>query len=135
MPQHLGAVTLVVRDYDEARDWYVGKLGFEVVEDSDLGDGKRWLLVAPPGAGQTRLLLAKAASPVQAAAIGNQTGGRVFLFLNTDDFRRDHRLYLARGVRFHEEPRMEAYGTVAVFEDLYGNLWDLLQLSGLDRPA
>ena len=135
MPQHLGAVTLVVRDYDEARDWYVGKLGFEVVEDSDLGDGKRWLLVAPPGAGQTRLLLAKAASPVQAAAIGNQTGGRVFLFLNTDDFRRDHRLYLARGVRFHEEPRMEAYGTVAVFEDLYGNLWDLLQLSGSDRPA
>ncbi|MFT4132713.1 VOC family protein [Labrys sp. (in: a-proteobacteria)] len=135
MPQHLGAVTLVVRDYDEARDWYVGKLGFEVVEDSDLGDGKRWLLVAPPGAGQTRLLLAKAASPVQAAAIGNQTGGRVFLFLNTDDFRRDHRLYLARGVRFHEEPRVEAYGTVAVFEDLYGNLWDLLQLSGSDRPA
>ncbi|MEW9307787.1 VOC family protein [Labrys neptuniae] len=135
MPQHLGAVTLVVRDYDEARDWYVGKLGFEVVEDSDLGDGKRWLLVAPPGAGQTRLLLAKAASPPQAAAIGNQTGGRVFLFLNTDDFRRDHRLYLARGVRFHEEPRMEAYGTVAVFEDLYGNLWDLLQLSGSDRPA
>ncbi|MDT3375771.1 VOC family protein [Labrys portucalensis] len=135
MPQHLGAVTLVVRDYDEARDWYVSKLGFEVVEDSDLGDGKRWLLVAPPGAGQTRLLLAKAASPAQAAAIGNQTGGRVFLFLNTDDFRRDHRLYLARGVRFHEEPRMEAYGTVAVFEDLYGNLWDLLQLSGSDRPA
>ncbi|MGO4335322.1 VOC family protein [Labrys sp. KB_33_2] len=129
MPQHLGAITLVVRDYDEARDWYVGKLGFDVVEDSDLGDGKRWLLVAPPGAGQTRLLLAKAASPMQTEAIGNQTGGRVFLFLNTDDFWRDHRLYLARGVRFHEEPRVEAYGTVAVFEDLYGNLWDLLQLA------
>lgn len=129
MPQHLGAITLVVRDYDEARDWYVGKLGFDVVEDSDLGDGKRWLLVTPPGAGQTRLLLAKAASPTQTEAIGNQTGGRVFLFLNTDDFGRDHRLYLARGVRFHEEPRVEAYGTVAVFEDLYGNLWDLLQLA------
>lgn len=128
MPQHLGAITLVVRDYDEAKDWYVGKLGFDVVEDSDLGDGKRWLLVAPPGTGPTRLLLAKAASPTQAAAIGNQTGGRVFLFLNTDDFWRDHRLYLARGVQFHEEPRVEAYGTVAVFEDLYGNLWDLLQL-------
>ncbi|OCC00909.1 glyoxalase [Labrys sp. WJW] len=128
MPQHLGAITLVVRDYDEAKDWYVGKLGFDVVEDSDLGDGKRWLLVAPPGTGPTRLLLAKATSPTQAAAIGNQTGGRVFLFLNTDDFWRDHRLYLARGVQFHEEPRVEAYGTVAVFEDLYGNLWDLLQL-------
>ncbi|MBP0580826.1 VOC family protein [Labrys sp. LIt4] len=135
MPQYLGAVTLVVRDYDEARDWYVGKLGFEVVEDSDLGGGKRWLLVAPPGTGSTRLLLAKAASPAQTAAIGNQTGGRVFLFLNTDDFWRDHRLYLARGVQFHEEPRVEAYGTVAVFEDLYGNLWDLLQLTRPNPPA
>ncbi|WP_448955778.1 VOC family protein [Labrys neptuniae] len=129
MPQHLGAMALIVRDYDEARDWYVGKLGFEVVEDSDLGEGKRWLLIAPPGARETRLLLAKAASPRQAEAIGNQAGGRVFLFLHTDDFWRDHRLYLARGVKFHEEPRVEGYGTVAVFEDLYGNLWDLLQLA------
>lgn len=129
MRQHLGAITLVVRDYDEARDWYVGKLGFVLVEDSDLGEGKRWVLVAPPGAGQTRLLLAKATTPQQAQAIGNQAGGRVFLFLHTDDFRRDHALYLHRGVRFHEEPRIEAYGTVAVFEDLYGNLWDLLQLA------
>lgn len=129
MRQHLGAVTLVVRDYDEARDWYVEKLGFDVVEDSDLGEGKRWVLVAPPSASGTRLLLARAATPKQADAIGNQSGGRVFLFLHTDDFRRDHRLYLARGVRFHEEPRVEAYGMVAVFEDLYGNLWDLLQLA------
>ena len=135
MPQHLGAITLLVRDYDEARDWYVGKLGFEVVQDTDLGDGKRWLLVTPPGTGQTRLLLAKAASPAQAQAIGNQTGGRVFLFLDTDDFWRDHRLYLARGVQFREEPRVEAYGTVAVFEDLYGNLWDLLQLARPGTPA
>ncbi|MDQ0391250.1 VOC family protein [Labrys monachus] len=127
MSQHLGAVSLVVRDYDEAKAYYAGVLGFDIVEDRDMGEGKRWVTVAPPGSGGTRLLLAKAAGPAQAAAIGNQTGGRVFLFLHTDDFGRDYDLYRSRGVEFREEPRREAYGTVAVFEDLYGNLWDLLQ--------
>jgi catechol 2,3-dioxygenase-like lactoylglutathione lyase family enzyme len=130
MPQHLGAIAVVVRDYDEARAWYADMLGFIVTADIDMGGGKRWLTLAPPGASETRLLLAKAASPEQAAAIGRQTGGRVFLFLHTDDFERDHQAYKARGVVFHEEPRQEAYGTVAVFEDLYGNLWDLLQPVG-----
>ncbi len=125
--QHLGCIALVVRDYDEAKAYYTGVLGFAAVEDTDLGDGKRWLLVAPPGAHETRILLAKAATPEQAARIGDQTGGRVFLFLHTDDFWRDFRALSARGVKFREEPRREKYGTVAVFEDLYGNLWDLLQ--------
>jgi lactoylglutathione lyase len=129
MPQHLGAVSLVVRNYDEAKAWYAGVLGFDVVDDIDMGGGKRWVTLAPPGATETRLLLAQAATPDQAASIGKQTGGRVFLFLHTDDFWRDHQLYQARGVTFREEPRIEAYGTVAVFEDLYGNLWDLLQRS------
>jgi catechol 2,3-dioxygenase-like lactoylglutathione lyase family enzyme len=126
--QHIGAVTLVVRDYDEAKTWYADKLGFTVVEDTDLGGGKRWLMMAPPGSIETRLLLAKAASPEQTARIGDQTGGRVFLFLHTDDFWRDYRSMAARGVKFLREPREESYGTVAVFEDLYGNKWDLLQL-------
>ncbi|MDQ0468001.1 VOC family protein [Labrys wisconsinensis] len=130
MRQAIGAVTLVVRDYDEARAWYTGVLGFDLIEDTPLGGGKRWLTVAPPGSGEARLLLARADSPAQAARVGDQTGGRVFLFLHTDDFARDHRRFLARGVRFLEEPREEAYGTVAVFEDLYGNKWDLLQLRG-----
>ena len=130
MTQHIGAVALVVRDYDEAKDWFADKLGFTVVEDTMLGDGKRWVVVAPPGAVGTRLLLARAVSVEQARHIGDQTGGRVFLFLNTDDFERDHRAYLARGVRFLEAPRHEAYGTVAVFEDLYGNRWDLIQYFG-----
>jgi catechol 2,3-dioxygenase-like lactoylglutathione lyase family enzyme len=125
--QNLGCVALIVRDYDEAKAYYTDVLGFTAIEDTDLGDGKRWLLVAPPGAGETRVLLAKAATPEQAARIGDQTGGRVFLFLHTDDFWRDFRELGARGVKFHEEPRREKYGTVAVFEDLYGNLWDLLQ--------
>ena len=126
--QRIGAVTLVVRDYDEAKAWYTEVLGFDLVEDTPLGDGKRWLLVAPPGG--PNLLLARAATPEQESRIGDQTGGRVFLFLHTDDFRRDHAAMTARGVVFREAPREEAYATVAVFEDLYCNLWDLLQLKG-----
>lgn len=105
-------------------------LGFAVLEDTDLGHGRRWLLVAPPGSPSTPLLLAKAAGPAQAARVGDQAGGRVFLFLHTDDFARDHAAMRARGVRFREAPRHEAYGTVAVFEDLYGNLWDLIEPRG-----
>lgn len=130
MPQHLAAITLVVADYDEAIDFYVGKLGFDLVEDTPLGDGKRWVLVAPPGSRETRLLLAKADGAGQAARIGDQAGGRVFLFLQTDDFQRDYSAMRARGVRFLEQPRTEAYGTVAVFADLYGNKWDLIQPAG-----
>lgn len=124
--QRIGAVALVVRDYDEAKAWYTGVLGFDLIEDTPMGGGKRWLLVAPPGG--PNLLLARAATPEQESRIGDQTGGRVFLFLHTDDFRREHAAMTARGVVFREAPREEAYGTVAVFEDLYGNLWDLLQL-------
>jgi catechol 2,3-dioxygenase-like lactoylglutathione lyase family enzyme len=127
---HLGAVALLVRDYDEARDWYVNNLGFILVADSDMGGGKRWVVVAPPGAQETRLLLAKAVKPEEVAQIGNQAGGRVFLFLHTDDFAQTHAAMKAKGVRFREEPRHETYGTVAVFEDLYGNKWDLLQPAG-----
>lgn len=124
---HIGALTLVVRDYDEARDWYTRVLGFDLLEDTPLGGGKRWLRVAPPGSRETALLLAKAATPEQSAAIGLQAGGRVLLFLKTRDFDRDHAAMLSRGVRFLEEPRREPYGSVAVFEDLYGNRWDLLE--------
>ena len=127
MKQHLGAVSLLVRDYDEAIAYYTGKLGFTLVEDTAMGDGKRWVVVAPPGAVETRLVLARAVQPDEIAAIGRQGGGRVWLFLQTDDFPRDFRTYTARGVKFREAPREEAYGTVAVFEDLYGNRWDLLQ--------
>lgn len=125
---HIGALALVVRDYDEAIAFYRDKLGFTLVEDTPLGPDKRWVRLAPPGSTETRLLLAKAATPEQAARIGDQTGGRVFLFLETDDFQRDYAHMRAQGVRFREAPRREAYGTVAVFEDLYGTLWDLLQL-------
>ncbi|MGI4762191.1 MAG: VOC family protein [Janthinobacterium lividum] len=126
--QQLAHVALVVRDYDEALAFYTRQLGFRVVADTPLGEGKRWVLVAPPGeAGGSALLLARAEGPAQLAQVGNQTGGRVFLFLTTDDFWRDYHLMQARGVRFHETPREEGYATVAVFEDLYGNLWDLLQ--------
>ena len=128
MTQHLALVALVVRDYDEAIAWYTGKLGFTLVEDTPRGEGKRWVVVAPPGATESRLLLAQARKPAELAAIGHQAGGRVFLFLHTDDFRRDHAAFTARGVKFCESPREEDYGTVAVFEDLYGNRWDLLQL-------
>jgi catechol 2,3-dioxygenase-like lactoylglutathione lyase family enzyme len=125
--RHIAYVALLVRDYDEALSYYHGTLGFGLVEDSDLGGGKRWVVVAPTGSNETRLLLARAASDAQAARIGDQTGGRVFLFLQTDDFWRDYEALRARGVRFCENPREEAYGTVAVFEDIYGNRWDLLQ--------
>jgi len=128
MKQHLGAVSLLVRDYDEAVAWFTGVLGFTLVEDTDLGAGKRWVLVAPPGSAGCRLLLAKAKNARESTAVGNQSGGRVFLFLHTDDFARDHVAFIARGVKFLEEPRREAYGTVAVFEDLYGNRWDLIEL-------
>jgi catechol 2,3-dioxygenase-like lactoylglutathione lyase family enzyme len=127
MRQHLGLVTLLVRDYDEALAFFVGKLDFRLLEDSDLGAGKRWVVVAPPGARETRLLLARAVNATQAEQVGRQGGGRVFLFLYTDDFWRDYRRLQNRGVKFCEAPREEAYGTVAVFEDLYGNRWDLLQ--------
>lgn len=125
--QHLGCIAIVVDDYDRAIDFYTGALGFELREDSPRGDGKRWVLVAPHGA-ETALLLAQAANDVQRARIGDQTGGRVGFFLHTDDFRRDHAAMSAKGVRFLEDPREEAYGTVAVFEDPYGNKWDLLEL-------
>ena len=127
MKQQIGAVTFIVRDYDEAKNWFAGTLGFAVIEDTPLSADKRWVLVAPPGGSATRLLLARSASPRQDAHIGDQTGGRVFLFLETDDFERDYRTFTARGVKFVEPPRQEAYGTVAVFEDLYGNRWDLVQ--------
>jgi len=130
MSQRLTAVSLVVRDYDEAIAYYSGVLGFELVEDTALGGGKRWVLVAPSRQAGAGLLLAQASGPDQRARIGDQTGGRVFLFLHTDDFAADHARYLAAGVRFVEEPRHEAYGTVAVFEDLYGNRWDLIQRNG-----
>ncbi len=130
MPQQsIGYVALVVRDYDEAIDFYVRRLGFTLVEDTFIeAQRKRWVLVAPPGSAGSRLLLARAVGEEQSSRIGNQTGGRVFLFLHTDDFWRDFRLYNERGVMFVRQPREETYGTVAVFQDLYGNLWDLLQL-------
>lgn len=128
-------VALVVRDYDEALAYYVGILGFELLEDRAMPDqGKRWVSVRPRGGG-CALLLARAANPRQEAAIGNQAGGRVFLFLHTDDFDRDYQAWRARGVRFREAPREEAYGTVAVFEDLYGNPWDLIQPRSADASA
>ncbi len=127
--QSIGYVALVVRDYDEAIDFYVHRLGFTLVEDTFIeAQRKRWVLMAPPGSSGSQLLLAKAVGEEQSSRIGNQTGGRVFLFLHTDDFWRDFHLYSERGVVFVREPREEAYGTVAVFQDLYGNLWDLLQL-------
>ena len=129
MKQSIGYVALVVRDYDEAIDFYVGTLGFTLIEDTYVeAQNKRWVLVAPPGATESRLLLARAVGEEQSSRIGNQTGGRVFLFLHTDDFWRDYKAYKDKGVLFVREPKEEQYGTVAVFEDLYGNLWDLLQL-------
>ena len=123
----VATVALVVANYDEAVRWYVERLGFVLTEDVDLGGGKRWVTVAPANGQGARLLLAEASGEEQASRIGNQTGGRVFLFLETDDFARDHQAMLARGVEFREAPRHEAYGTVAVFSDLYGNLWDLIE--------
>lgn len=127
MKQHIGAISLLVKDYDEAISFYTEKLNFELLEDTDRGGGKRWVVVAPPGSSETRLLLAKAVSPTQEFSIGNQTGGRVFLFLHTDNFWRDYESMKANGVHFLEEPRTETYGMVVVFEDLYGNKWDLLE--------
>ena len=128
MKQTLLHISLVVRDYDEAIAFYTGALGFDLVEDAYLPEqDKRWVLVAPPGSGGTQLLLAKASSPEQEASIGNQCGGRVFLFLGTDDFWRDYEAMKAQGVTFVREPVEADYGTVAVFEDLYGNRWDLIQ--------
>ncbi|MBX4874713.1 VOC family protein [Rhizobium bangladeshense] len=123
--RRLSLVSLLVRDYDEAIAFYVSKLGFQLIEDTRLSNEKRWVVVSPNG-GQASLLLAKAIGK-QTAAIGQQAGGRVFLFLETDNFARDHARFLAAGVIFREQPRVEAYGTVAVFEDLYGNPWDLIE--------
>ena len=121
-------VSLVVRDYDEALDFFVGKLGFLLVEDSLVPEqAKRWVVITPPGAMESRLLLARASTAEQKSRIGAQTGGRVFLFLHTDDFWRDFEHYKAQGIVFVREPRDEPYGTVAVFKDLYGNLWDLVE--------
>ena len=128
MKQSIALVSLVVRDYDEAIQFFVGKLGFLLVEDSYVpAQRKRWVVVAPPGSDGCRLLLAKASSEEQQARIGSQTGGRVFLFLSTDDFWRDYENYRSKGIEFVREPKEENYGTVAVFKDLYGNLWDLVQ--------
>ncbi len=129
MKQAIGYIALVVQDYDQAIDFYVGTLGFTLLEDKHVeAQNKRWVLVAPPGATESRLLLARAVGVEQSTRIGNQTGGRVFLFLHTDDFWRDYKAYKDKGVVFVREPKEEEYGTVAVFKDLYGNLWDLLQL-------
>lgn len=122
----IAKLALVVRDYDEAIEWFTRCLNFELAEDVDIGKGKRWVVVEPPGTRGAALLLAKAANPQQEAAIGNQAGGRVFLFLETANFDRDHAHMISEGVRFREAPRSEVYGKVAVFEDLYGNGWDLI---------
>lgn len=128
MTQSLGLVSVVVRDYDEAIAFYVGILGFGLIEDTYVQEqNKRWVVVNPPGSIGSNLLLAQAATPEQAACIGNQNGGRVFLFLYTDDFKRDYESYKSKGVTFVREPKVEPYGTVAVFKDVCGNLWDLLQ--------
>ncbi|MDA0679397.1 MAG: VOC family protein [Proteobacteria bacterium] len=131
MKQSLGLTALVVRDYDEAIAFYTKKLDFILVEDSLVPEqNKRWVVIAPPGATESRILLARAVGDEQSSRIGNQTGGRVFLFLYKDDFWRDYRAYVARGVEFIREPKTEDYGTVAVFLDLYGNQWDLVQKNG-----
>lgn len=126
MLRSIATITLVVKDYDEAIGFYRDRVGFNLIADTPLGSGKRWVLVAPPGGG-AQLLLARADGASQEAAIGRQTGGRVALFLHTDDFAADHAAMMARGVRFLEAPRHETYGFVAVFEDLYGNKWDLIE--------
>jgi catechol 2,3-dioxygenase-like lactoylglutathione lyase family enzyme len=137
MPQTIGYIALLVRDYDEALAFFTQSLNFTIVEDTPskdrAGRDKRWVLIRPRGSHGTDLLLAKASTPEEESRIGDQTGGRVFLFLHTDDFWRDYRSMTARGVKFVREPREEPYGTVAVFEDLYGNKWDLLQLKGADN--
>ena len=129
MKQTIVHIALVVRDYDEAIDFYTQVLNFDLIEDTYQPEqDKRWVVVSPPGSGGTSILLARASTPEQEAFIGNQTGGRVFLFLNSDDFWRDFNEMVAKGVEFVRQPKEESYGTVAVFKDLYGNLWDLLEL-------
>ena len=135
MKQHIAHIALLVKEYDEAIRFYTEKLGFVLIEDTALEDGKRWVLVAPPGRGESCLLLAKASNEAQAACVGNQAGGRVFLFLYTDDFWRDYHKMIDRNIEFVRPPREEAYGTVAVFVDLYGNKWDLLQPKNLTPPV
>ena len=127
MDQRLVQLALVVKDYDEAIAFYTGKLGFELIEDTWMNESKRWVVVKPKGDGTCSLLLAKASGPEQENAVGNQTGGRVFLFLHTDNLWRDYKNMIANEVKFVREPSEEPYGTVAVFEDLYGNLWDMIQ--------
>jgi catechol 2,3-dioxygenase-like lactoylglutathione lyase family enzyme len=127
LPQSLGLIAYLVRDYDEAIDWFTKALGWTLIADQPQPEDKRWVVVGPDGGTCARLLLARAASPEQAARIGDQSGGRVFLFLTTDDFNRDHAAMMLRGVRFLEAPRFEHYGTVAVFADLYGMKWDLIE--------
>ena len=127
MKQHIAQLALVVGDYDEAIRFYTEKLNFQLIEDTPMSATKRWVVVAPPGSTGCHLLLAKAANPEQQTRVGNQTGGRVFLFLHTDDFWRDYHTMLEKGIRFVREPAEEPYGTVAVFEDLYGNLWDFIE--------
>jgi len=134
MRQSIVHIALVVRDYDEAIDFYTNKLNFDLIEDTYQAEqDKRWVVVSPPGSSGTTLLLARASKPEQEPFIGNQAGGRVFLFLNTDDFWRDFEAMKAKGIKFIREPKQAEYGMVAVFEDLYGNLWDLLQLKD-DHP-
>lgn len=134
--QRIGLVSLVVDDYDDALAFFIGKLGFALVEDTFVPEqSKRWVVVTPPGASESRLLLAKASTEDQRSRVGSQTGGRVFLFLHTNDFRRDYERYKANGIVFVREPRREPYGMVAVFKDLYGNLWDLLEPSAGNRVA
>ena len=135
MHQQIAHIALVVRDYDEAIQFYTKKLDFQLLEDTSMSPDKRWVLVAPPGAQECCLLLAKADNEQQAASIGNQTGGRVFLFLFTDDFWRDYNKMLERGINFIRPPKQEEYGMVAVFEDLYGNLWDLLEPNEKNKAA
>lgn len=127
MKQEIVQLALVVNDYDEAIQFYTQKLHFKLIEDTVLSETKRWVLVAPPGSGGCRLLLAKAATEEQRSRVGNQTGGRVFLFLHTDNIKRDHKSMIDQGIEFVREPTVEPYGTVAVFKDLYGNLWDLIE--------
>jgi catechol 2,3-dioxygenase-like lactoylglutathione lyase family enzyme len=130
MKQRIANIVLLVRDYDEAIAFYTHKMDFSLVEDTDLGGGVRWVRVMPPGAAETSLVLAKADTPEEQAQVGCQAGGRVLMILFTDDFRRDYEAMHGKGVVFHEEPRDEVYGTVAVFGDLYGNKWDLLEPKG-----
>lgn len=125
--QSIANIALLVENYDEAIAFYTQKLAFKLIEDTDLGDGKRWVQVSPPNGNGTNILLAKANNPIQLKAVGNQSGGRVFLFLQTNDFWRDYQMMKRQGVEFMEEPRVEPYATVVVFKDLYGNQWDLLQ--------